>query len=145
MRAATTVFVDAVVPPPGPFFTTSAPLLTFLDSLPVVDGRLPPWHEWWPADLLVELVPDETLRRLITAEIPRLPRTFYDEAVPMPFRWWTRPTAYLQLSPAYDDERTRAERWLWPTTRLTGSHLDVCVLPNLVADQIIDLIHQSGQ
>jgi hypothetical protein len=139
-RAAVTVFVDAVVPSSGPFFTPSATLVTFLDSLPIVDGRLPPWHEWWPADLLAELVPDETLRRRITAEIPQLPRSFYDEAVPVPSQWWTRPTAYVQLSSAYDDERTRAELWRWPTSRLAGSHLDVCVRPDLVADQIIDLV-----
>lgn len=74
--------------------------------------------------------------------IPQLPRSFYDEAVSMPSQWWTRPTANLQLSPAYDDERTRAERWRWPTSRLAGSHLDLCVLPDLIADQIIDLVRR---
>lgn len=145
MHAAATVFVDAVVPTSGRSFMPTAPLVRLLDTLPVVDGRLPPWHEWWPADMLAELVPDETLRRRITAEIPQLPRSFYDEAVSMPSQWWTRPSAYLQLSQAYDDDRTRAELWRWPTSRLAGRHLDVCVTPDLIADRVIELVHRLDQ
>ncbi len=141
---AALVFVDAVVPPPGPHYRPSVQVLHLLDTLPVVDGLLPPWHEWWSAELLAELVPDERIRRTITAEIPRLPRSFYDEALPLSTRWWTRPAAYLQLSPAYDDDRVQAERWGWPISRLEGRHLDLCVHPDLVAEHVAELVHRLG-
>jgi hypothetical protein len=136
------VFVDAVVPTSGPVFHASAQLVQLLDTLPIVDGLLPPWHQWWPPDVMAELVPDMTLRRRIIAEIPQVPRSFYDDAVPVPPQWWTRPAAYLQLSAAYADDRTRAERWDWPTRQLAGGHLDLCVLPELVAGHVIDLVRE---
>ena len=142
---AAVVFVDAVVPPPGPRVSPSAQLLQLLDKLPIVDGLLPPWHEWWPADLMAELVPDEVLRRRITAEIPRVPRSFYDEAVPVPAQWWTSPSAYLRLSPAYADDQLQAQQWNWPTRQLAGRHLDVCVQPELIASHVIELIGQLAR
>jgi hypothetical protein len=142
---AALVFVDAVVPPPGPLHRSSTRLLQLLDALPVVDGLLPPWHEWWPADLMAELVPDESLQRLIMAEIPRVPRSFFDETMPLPSRWWTRPAGYLRLSPAYDEDRARAQLWGWPTSRLDGRHLDVCVHPELIAEHVSELARRLGQ
>lgn len=144
-NAAAVVFVDAVVPLSGPLSVPSTRLLRLLDTLAVVDGRLPPWHEWWPADLMAELVPDRSIRRRITAEIPRVPRSFYDQAVPVPAQWWTRPAAYLQLSPAYGEDRARAELWSWPTSQLDGRHLDLCVHPELIAEQVSELVRRLGQ
>jgi len=67
---ATAVFIDAVVPPALSPFSPSPQLSQLLDTLVVVDGVLPPWHEWWPTAVLAELVPDAELRGRITAEIP---------------------------------------------------------------------------
>ena len=113
--ATLTVFVDAIVPEATTTFTASDRLVALLDQLPIVDGRLPPWHEWWPAEILTRLVPDRRLREALTAENPRLSRAFYDEPVPLPELWWKRRAGFLQLSPAYDDDRARAEQWGWPT------------------------------
>ena len=41
---------------------------------------------------------------------PRLPRAFCHEVVPLPSQWWTQPAAYIQISPAYVDDRTSAMR-----------------------------------
>jgi hypothetical protein len=145
VAAATTaaaIFVDAVVPTSGPEFHPSAQLVQLLDTLPIVDRMLPPWHQWWPPDVLAELVPDTMLRQRIIAEIPQVPRSFYDDAVPVPSQWWTHPAAYLQLSVAYADDRTRAEEWGWPTRQLAGGHLDLCVLPELVASHVVDLVRE---
>lgn len=141
-NAAALLFVDAVDPLPGPLYTTSKQLLQLLDALPVVEGRLPPWHEWWPAELMAELVPDQLFRRRITDEIPQVPRSFYDSAIPTPSRWWTRPAAYLQLSPAYELDRAQAELWDWPTSQVDGRHLDVCARPQLVAEHVSELVHR---
>lgn len=119
--------------------------LGLLDTLPVVDGLLPPWHEWWPTDVMAELVPDQSIRRRITAEIPQVPRSFYGEAVAMPAQWWTRPAAYLQLSPAYDEDGARAELWSWPTSQLDGRHLGVCMHPEFIAENVSELVHRLGR
>lgn len=59
--------------------------------------------------MMARLVPSPEQRRVLTADIARVPRSFYDDAVPLPGGWATRPGhAYLQLGPAYDDDRARA-------------------------------------
>jgi hypothetical protein len=139
VEATLTVYVDAIVPEATTTFTTSDQLIALLDQLPIVDGRLPPWHEWWPAEILTQLVPDRRLRDALTAENPRLSRAFYDEPVPLPELWWTRRAGFLQLSPAYDDDRARAEQLGWPTTRIGGQHLDLLSQPGDVADAVVSL------
>jgi hypothetical protein len=139
VEATLTVFVDAIVPEATTTFTASDRLIALLDQLPIVDGRLPPWHEWWPAEILTQLVPDRRLREALTAENPRLTRAFYDEPVPLPERWWKRRAGFLQLSPAYDDDRARAEQWGWPTSRIDGQHLDLLSRPGVVADAVVSL------
>jgi hypothetical protein len=142
-HAAVRVFVDAIVPEGTALFTPSARFLEFLDAVPIEDGRLAPWHRWWPEDTLAELVPDEQLRRELIADIPRVSRSFYDEQIPVPSSWWVKPMAYLQLSDAYDDERSRVQAWGWPARKLDGGHLDLYVDPDRVADHICELVDQS--
>lgn len=142
--ASATIYIDAVLPGEDPAFTPSGRFLEFVDAIPTVDGRLAPWHEWWPPETMAELVPDEAVRRAIVAEIPSLPRSFYDGAIVLPELWWKRPAAYLQLSAAYDAERSRAAHWDWPTRRLAGGHLDLVVHPSLVAQHVDQLAALIG-
>jgi hypothetical protein len=145
--ASATVFIDALVPDTSDVFMPSGRFVELLDSLPVSEGLLPPWHEWWPTETLEQVLPDDSLRRLVVSEIPRVPRSFYDQSVPLPEAWWTRPAAYLQLSPAYDDDRIRAERWGWPTCQLMGHHLDLVSRPDAIARIVTDLVgaaHRAG-
>jgi hypothetical protein len=51
--------------------------------------------------------------------------------------------AYLQLSDAYDDERSQLQAWGWPARKLDGGHLDLYVDPDRVADHICELVDQS--
>ncbi len=136
----TTIYVDAVVPPAQPEFRPPPSLVRLLDALAITDGWLPPWNEWWPPQVLVDLVPDAGLRARLAAEVPRVPRSFYDVPVALPPQWWTRPAGYIQLSQAYEDDRRRALGWGWPTGRLLGGHLDVCVRPDAVAEQVVELV-----
>ena len=89
---------------------------------------------------MAELLPEVTLRPRTIAEIPKVPRSFYDDAVLVPSQWWTHPAAYLQRSAAYADDR--AEEWDWPTTQLAGGHLDLCVLPEPVSHHVVDLVRE---
>ena len=145
VAATATVFVDAILPPAGTVYEVPDALRMLLDSLPVVDGVLPPWDEWWPPEALRELVPDDAVRAAVVAELPQVRRSFFDELVALPDRWWVRPAAYLQLSPAYDEERTRAEAWGWPTSRLDdGGHLDTASRAQVVAAQLQQLVSTIG-
>jgi hypothetical protein len=136
---ARVVFVDAALPGEETSTAPSPGLIALLDRLAVVDGRLPPWHEWWTAGRMAELVPDDALRAAIIAEVPCVSRAFYDEPVALPSRWWTRPAGYLQLSPPYDDDCARAQEWGWPVRRLDGRHLDLAVHPDRVAAEVVAL------
>jgi hypothetical protein len=136
---ATSVFVDAIVPGPDGH-EPSAGFIALLDDLQLVDGLLPPWNDWWPASTMERLVPDPALRAEIGDEVPRVPRSFYDHLVELPVQWWTRRAAYLQLSPAYDDDRARAQSYGWPVATLDGAHLDLATRPADVAALVRELV-----
>ena len=131
IRAAA-IYVDAIVPGPTGH-SPSAGFLALLDDLPGQVGLLPPWHEWWPTSTMERLLPDPAQRETTTSDVPRVPRSFYDHAVSLPDEWWTAVAAYLQLSPAYDEDRARAESYGWPTASLDGQHLDLVTRPAEVA------------
>jgi hypothetical protein len=133
------VFVDALVPAAGGSTEPSDRFGAFLDGLPVTDGLLPRWSDWWGPDALAELIPDATVRARIEAEQPRLPRAFYDESVPVPASWPPRRVAYLQLSPAYDADAAEAAARGWPVRSIPGHHLDLAPRPDLVATEILTL------
>lgn len=139
VNAIVTVFVDAIVPEATTSFTPSDGFIAMLDQLPVVDGLLPPWHEWWPPEILARLVSDERVRTTVMAENPSVPRAFYDAPVVLPDLWWQRPASYLQLSSAYDEDRARAEQLGWLTARLDGQHLDLVTRPDTVATAVAEL------
>lgn len=137
-------FVDAVVPGDGLTYQASDPFIEFVDSLSHDGPLLPPWHEWWGDDVTARLIPDGDLRDQIAADTPRVPRSFYDDPVPLPSSWMTRHgCCFLQLSPAYDADRARAEAYEWPTARMAGQHLDVAVKPFAVGESLMSLIERA--
>ena len=141
-----TVYVDAVVPGDDAHHVSTAGFLELLDRLPreADDPLLPRWDTWWGPDTMTRLVPDDTLRAGLVDEMPRLPRAFYDDPVPLPQGWTGRHRCcFLQLGPAYDDERARAVALGWPTDRIDGAHLDIAVRPTEVADRVRALIEQA--
>lgn len=137
--AAAVVFVDALVPVAG----ETAPSERFraaLDQLPLTDGRLPPWTEWWPPEVMEDAVPDPALRAAIAAEAPRLRRDFYAEPVPVPAGWAPARAGYLQLSPGYDADAAEAATRGWPVRKLDGTHLDLVSRPAEVTAEILALL-----
>jgi pimeloyl-ACP methyl ester carboxylesterase len=130
-RVRALVFVDAIVPPAAGDHRASEAFLDFLDGI-VIDGRLPQWLDWWPPEIGTSLVPSPADVDELRADMPRLHRSFYDDAVPVPTDWTTGPCAYLQSSPAYDDEYRRAGEFGWPTATIDGSHLSVFTDPAAV-------------
>ena len=45
-------------------------------------GILPPWSRWFGEGAMERLIPDETLRGEVEAELPRLPLDYYSQEQP---------------------------------------------------------------
>ncbi|MEM1335018.1 MAG: hypothetical protein AAGG08_16330, partial [Actinomycetota bacterium] len=118
------IFVDAVVPPRAEAHHTSDAMSALLDAQ-TVEGTLRPWLEWWPDEVVDRLVPDADDRGQLEADMPRLPRSFFDVSVDVPAGWSLGSCAYLRLSPAYDDDHAEAASRGWPTASVGSTHLGV--------------------
>jgi hypothetical protein len=142
---AANLFVDAGMPHAGrrPAEALPAAFVEHLDSLVRSDGMVPPWPEWWPASVFEDLVPDAARREAIAAECRPVPRSLYDEPVPVPDRW---PGAALcgYLSFTYDEDADEAQARGWIVGRAEGHHLQPVVDPEGVADQIALLLGALG-
>ncbi|MFA9431114.1 alpha/beta fold hydrolase [Egicoccus sp. AB-alg2] len=132
------VFVDAVVPPTTGAHQSSDAMLRFLDGQSEA-GRLRPWLDWWPDDVVADLLPDPADRAVLRQELPRVPRDFYDEPVPMPPDWSVDGCVYLRLSDAYDEELGEAQRRGWPCRALDSDHLGMFTNPEPVVDAVESL------
>jgi hypothetical protein len=87
------------------------------------DGVLPPWARWFGDDAMRELVHDANLRVALEREMPRLPLSYVESAVPLPDAWLRRPSAYLLLTPdAYGQSAAEAEALGWPVRAVRDAH-----------------------
>jgi hypothetical protein len=109
----------------------------FLRTIVRDDGRLPPWTAWWGEAEVAPLFPDEATRAAVSAEAPRLPIDYFEERIPAPPGWDTRPCGYLRFSDAYAAEADEAARRGWAVEHLPGQHLHQIVDPDAVAERIV--------
>lgn len=142
-RLRAMIFVDAVVPPAEGAHRTSEQLLDFIDGH-AVDGRLEKWLDWWPTEVVDQLVPSPRDQAELRDDMPQLSRSFYDDAVPVPAGWATRCCAYLKLSAAYEDEYEMAAGFGWPRSEIDGTHLSIFTAPDAVLTAIEDLASRAG-
>lgn len=140
-RVEDVVFVDAPLPHPGQAWFDGAPakISDQLRGLVDADGLLPPWHEWFPAEVVRELLPDAPIRTGLIAEIPRVPLGYFGEIAPVLDAWIVRPCGYVQLSAAYDGAATQARSRGWPVARHEGHHLSTVTEPRVVTDAVLGL------
>lgn len=138
-RVVSLVFVDAVIPPASGVHETPPTMRSLLDAQ-TADGHLRRWLEWWPDDVVRELVPDVGVRAALLDDMPSLPRAFYDEAVPVPDGWTDRRCAYLKLSSAYDAEFAEAGERGWERVELDADHLAIRTRPDRVVDALVPLL-----
>lgn len=138
------LFVDALLPHPGFSWLETAPppMAEQLRRL-ATGGVLPPWHRWFPDDVLAGLLPDAVTRADFVSEIPQLPLAYFEEKAPAGRRWETVPSGYLRLSDQYDHQADQAERLGWPVLRHEGTHLSPVTAPELVADLLQTLRSQT--
>ena len=139
LGAIALLFIDAVVPPPQGVHRTSPSLTRLLDDQ-VVDGKLRPWIEWWPAETVADLLPHPEDRSRLSSDMPIVPRSFYDETVPVPADWSNRNCGYLRLSPAYGEEYAEAGKRGWARLRFDGDHLSIFTRPAPILSALEELI-----
>jgi hypothetical protein len=133
------LFLDAELPTPGRSWYESAPAEIAAQLLANADGpRLAPWHRWFDAAAMAELVPDERLRADLAAEEPAVATAFLTER--RAELDWPGPAGYLQLSDGYADAASAAERRGWPVRQLHADHLAAATAPDRVADALRSLL-----
>lgn len=96
-EVAALILVDSFLPPAaGPVELAPTAFMDQLRSI-ATDGVLPPWSRWFADDVMRELVHDEDLRAAFESEMPRLPLSYFESAVPLP-EDWLRPHAPIHCS-----------------------------------------------
>jgi pimeloyl-ACP methyl ester carboxylesterase len=146
VEVAALVFVDSLLPPPaGRMLLGPAEFMDQLRAM-ATDGVLAPWSRWFGADAMRELVPDQRLRADLEAEMPRLPLSYFEAAVPLPEDWATRrPCAYLLLSAPYEQSATEARVRGWRVMEIHGvQHLAIAANPMLITEGLLDLERLVG-
>ena|SRR5437870_3648237 len=129
------VFVDALLPHPGRSWAQTVPdaFVARLEAL-AVDGRLPPWPEWWGEEAMRELVPDDALRARFVQECPAVSVAAIHEVMPeVP----EPPASFVQLSAAYEPETVAARARGWPTIVLDSQHLGLLTDPEMIVDALL--------
>jgi hypothetical protein len=138
---AATVFVDAAIPArAGATPVAQGEFLDFVRGLVRPDGLLPRWTDWWDEADVAPMFPDGSTRRLVCDEQPRLPLSYYEQAVPVPDGWDDHPCAYVIFWAAYESTAEEAQARGWPVRRIPGQHLHQIVDPPAVTDAIISLV-----
>jgi hypothetical protein len=136
------VFVDAGLPQPGQSWMQTAPadLAAQVRDRADPEGWLPPWPQWWPAEVLAAALPAEDARSEFAADCPRLPLAMFEEVHPDSPGWARARAAYLRLSQGYEQDTGRARALGWPVTEVASDHLAPYTDPELVAGCLVDLL-----
>jgi hypothetical protein len=92
----------------------------------------------WSVDDLREVIPDESLRRQLVAEIRPRELSFFTEPIPVFEGWPDAPCIYIQFSAAYDRPAAQAEQADWQVHKLEVGHFHMLVDPKTVTDIIIN-------
>ncbi|MFB7746260.1 alpha/beta hydrolase [Streptomyces sp. NPDC056132] len=137
---AASVFVDAALPARDGATPVAGPeLLHFLRPL-AADGVLPRWTDWWDEADVAPMFADAPTRRAIVEEQPRLPLSYYEQAVPVPPGWDDHPCAYVLFGPPYEAEAREARARGWRVAHLPGEHLHQTVDPAATTELIMSLV-----
>jgi hypothetical protein len=96
--------------------------------------RFPTWSE---TDLS-EIIPDESLRKGMVAEIRPRALAFFNEPIPVFDGWPDAPCAYIQFSPSYAWDFEQARQCGWPVYQLDAGHFHMLVEPKSVTELIIE-------
>jgi hypothetical protein len=94
----------------------------------------------WNFDDLKEVLPDESLREQMVAEIRPRGLSFFTEPIPVFDGWPDAPCVYIQFSAAYERPATQARQAGWQTHELQAGHFHMLVDAKTVTDMIINAV-----
>jgi hypothetical protein len=139
-RVSGAIFVDALMPHPGQSWFETVPTLlkSRLENL-ACNGRVPPWHRWWPEGAIRGLFAAEASYARFVSELKEIPLPFLEEPAPDLALDDKFAGAYLQLGPGNAAEASSAERRGWPVKRLALHHFALLTHAEEVADAIAGL------
>ncbi|MGH6991901.1 MAG: hypothetical protein ACRED8_02145 [Caulobacteraceae bacterium] len=139
-RAASVIFVDAILPHPGRSWLQTAPEgLARRIGERARDGLAPPWNEWFAKGVIEQAVPEETTRAAFLAGLPRVPLALLEAPAPQATSIPSRACAYLRLSDGYVAEAREAERRGWRVDFADLGHLAMIADPRIVAERLAEL------
>jgi hypothetical protein len=102
-------------------------------------GRFPTWS----LDDLQEVIPDETLRRQMVAEIQPRGLSFFTEPIPVFEGWPDAACVYIRFSAPYEKPAAQAFQQGWITEEINAGHFHMLVDPGTVADRIIEAVKRA--
>ena len=136
------VFVDAGIPRDG---------ATRLDLMKSED---PVWAEQfqeelergerfpnWSMEDLRNVIPDESLRRQMVAEIHPRGLSFFTEPIPAFSGWPDAPCVYIRFSAPYERPAALARQAGWTTYELEAGHFHMLVDPAIVTEMILKAVN----
>jgi pimeloyl-ACP methyl ester carboxylesterase len=133
------VFVDAGIPRAG---ATRLDLMYSEDSEWAQQfqahlqsgGRFPDWS----VDDLQEIIPEESLRAQMVAEIHSRALDFFTEPIPVFESWPDAPCVYILFSEPYKSTAVQARESGWDTYELEAGHFHMLVDAKVVTDLIVN-------
>lgn len=139
------VFVDAGIPRDG---ATRLDLMSWEDpewaaqfQQELEQGGLFPS---WGMEDLQEVIPDESLRRQMVAEVHPRGLSFFTEPIPVFAGWPHAPCVYIRFSKAYQRPAAQARQKGWVTEEIRAGHFHMLVDPAAVADKIIVTVNKTA-
>jgi pimeloyl-ACP methyl ester carboxylesterase len=97
----------------------------------------------WSRDDLREIVPNESVRERLVAELHPRGLDFFTEPIPVFERWPDAPCIYIQFSAPYDKPADQARRSGWDTYKLAAGHFHMLVDAKAVTEMIINAINNQ--
>lgn len=91
----------------------------------------------WTFEDLQEVIPEETLRKQMVAEIHPRGLPFFTEPIPVFEEWPDAPCAYIKFSPPYQGAAEQARQAGWLTYELEAGHFHMLVDAKTVTDLIV--------
>lgn len=95
----------------------------------------------WSFDDLQEVIPDESLRKQVAAEIRPRRLSFFTEPIPVFDGWPDAPCVYIQFSAPYERSAAHARAAGWPTYVLEAGHFHMLADPAAVKSMIVDAVN----
>ncbi|HLO34323.1 MAG TPA: alpha/beta fold hydrolase [Anaerolineales bacterium] len=137
------IFVDAGLPPNG-----ASRLDSMKSENPEWAGQFQEELERggnfpnWSFEDLKEVLPDESLRQKMIAEIHPRELAFFTEQLPMFAGWPDAPCIYIQFSAPYQSSAVQARRAGWQIYELAAGHFHMLVDPKAVADLLVEAVNR---